>query len=270
MNATPTFKTLEEEGWNQRAFTYDAFTAALTRQGIEPLLEAGGVAAGQDLLDLCCGTGLVSAAALSRGARVVGVDFAESMVEAARQKGLPARFEIGDAEALNFPEASFDRVVCNFGLYHLAEPDRAIIGSFRVLRPGGRFAWTTWCGPEHSPFFRIVAENVEAHGRLNVGLPPAPPPFHLAERAEAERVMRSAGFAEVAVAELPSILVWPLGSFIEFLEKATVRITMVLRRQEPAARERIETAITDGLAAYAHDGVIRAPMPSMVVSGIKS
>jgi ubiquinone/menaquinone biosynthesis C-methylase UbiE len=265
----PTFKSLEQDGWNERAAVYDEFSAALTRQGIGPVLDAAGIGHGHEVLDLCCGTGLVATAALERGAHVTGVDFAPSMIEIVRRKGLSARFEAGDAEALGYLEASFDRVVCNFGLYHLAEPDRAIAEAHRVLRPGGRFAWTTWCGPDRSAVFRIVMESVRTFGAMEVGLPPAPPPFRLADRAEAERSMRAVGFAGVVVAELPSVLAWPLGSVTDFLYKATVRMTMLLRGQEPDARERIEAAIVDALVEYATDGMVRAPMPSVVVSGIK-
>ena len=267
MSGTTTFKSLELAGWSERADAYDRFTAALTGQVIEPLLDAAGVGSGQDVLDLCCGTGLVTAAALERGARVTAVDFAPSMIEAARRKGLAARFAVGDAEALRLPDASFDRVVCNCGLFHLADPDRAMAEARRVLRPGGRFGWSTWCGPERSPMFRVVLEAVAAAGGADVGLPPAPPPFRLAEPTQAERAMQAAGFARVTTAEVPAVLAWPLASIVDFLDRATVRVAMLLRAQEPAARRRIEELIVGGLAAHAEGGTVQAPMPSLVVVG---
>ena len=267
MGSGGSFKTLELAGWSERAASYDAFTATLTKQAMPALLDAAHLAFGLDLLDLCCGTGLVSARAEALGTRVVGLDFSSAMIEVARAKGLAARFEVGDAEALPCGDGTFDRVVCNFGLFHLNDPDRAVAEARRVLRPSGRFAWTTWCGPDRSPVFRAVFSAVKEHGSLDVGLPPAPPPFRLADPAEAERTMRAAGFTDVTVVESPAELVWPLASLPEFLGRATVRMAMLLSAQALTVRPRIEAAIQEMLTGYADAGLLRVPMPAVVVAG---
>lgn len=138
MSEQPTFKSLEHEGWSERAAGYDDYTARITNFGIAPLLDAADIGLGQRVLDVCCGTGLVAAAAVERGASVVGIDISEDMVAIAAAKSITAVFGVGDAEALAFDDASFDGVICNFGLYHLPDPDRAIAEAARVLRPGGR------------------------------------------------------------------------------------------------------------------------------------
>ncbi|GLQ53681.1 hypothetical protein GCM10010862_09400 [Devosia nitrariae] len=198
---------------------------------------------------------------------MIGTDICEAMVVEAGAKGLAAEFQIGDAEALSFPDASFDRVVCNFGLYHLPDPDRAIMEAARVLKPGGRYAFTTWCGPEVSPLFRIIPAAVRTHGTPDVGLPEAPPPFRLANRMESVRVMRDAGFEDVAFVDITSVLECPIDEVIGFLEQGTVRMTMVLRAQALEPRRRIEQEIRDRLSEYAEDGVVRLPMPAIVASG---
>lgn len=263
----PTFKSLERQGWSERAGAYDEYTARITSPGIAPLLAAAGIAAGQRVLDVCCGTGLVAAEAADREASVVGLDISEAMIAAAKAKGLPVEFQAGDAEALPFADASFDRVVCNFGLYHLPEPDRAIAEAARVLKPGGRYAFTTWCGPDTSPLFRIIPEAIQAHGTPDVGLPPAPPPFRLADRAESMRILLDAGFHDIAFADFRSVLQCPMDKVVEFLEQGTVRMTMVLRAQTPEARRRIERNIRDRLSAHAEGQVLSLPMPAIVVAG---
>lgn len=151
-----TFKALEQQGWSERAATYDITTSRVTNYGIAPLLDAAGIGPGQKVLDVCCGTGLVTIRALERGADLVGIDISEAMVAAAAAKRLKATFRAADAEALPFSDAVFDRVICNFGLYHLADPDQAIAEAARVLVRGGRYAFTTWCGPDVSPLFRVI------------------------------------------------------------------------------------------------------------------
>lgn len=268
MDEQPTFKSLERQGWSDRAAGYDDYTARITNPGIAPLLAAARLAPGQQVLDVCCGTGLAAAAAAARGASLIGLDISEAMIAAANEKGLAAEFRVGDAEALPFADAAFDRVICNFGLYHLPDPDRAIAEAARVLKRGGRYAFTTWCGPDVSPLFRIIPEAIKLYGTMDVDLPPAPPAFRLADRGESARVMREAGFVDVAFAEFKSVLECPVGEVIEFVEQGTVRMTMALRAQTAVARSRIEQEIQNKLAAFGADGMLRLPMPAIVANGM--
>ena len=264
-----TFKSLEHQGWNERASAYDAYTARFTGYGIDPLLQAAGIASGQAVLDVCCGTGLIAQAAAGRGASVTGIDISKDMIAMAKTKGIACQFQVGDAEALPFGDAHFDRVICNFGLYHLPEPDLAIAEAARVLRPDGVYAFTTWCGPDVSPLFRIVPEAIQAHGKMDVGLPPAPPPFRLADRTESMRVMAATGFSDVSFVDVPAVFECKRDEVIDFLEKSTVRLTMLLQAQSSAARSAIHQAIREKLATFATQDRLRLPMPAILVRGVK-
>src|SRR5436853_476147 len=79
-----------------------------------------------------------------RGAIPIGLDFSEEMIAIAKKKFPRIEFREGDAQNLPFPDASVDRVVANFSLLHLAKPERACAEACRVLKNGGRFAFTTW------------------------------------------------------------------------------------------------------------------------------
>ena len=136
-------RVFEHAGWQQAAADYTATFAQATRGFIEDLLDAARVGAGMRVLDLACGPGLVAAAAVGRRALPVGLDFSSAMIALARADHPGIRFEEGDAEVLPFADEAFDAVVANFGIHHVAEPNRALTEARRVLRPGGRVAFTS-------------------------------------------------------------------------------------------------------------------------------
>lgn len=92
--------------------------------------------AGERILDLGCGDGVLTARIAGTGATVVGVDASPILLDAARARGLDVR--LGDAQALTF-DAEFDAVFSNAALHWMREADRVIDGVRRALRPGGRF-----------------------------------------------------------------------------------------------------------------------------------
>ncbi|MFD6353301.1 class I SAM-dependent methyltransferase [Nocardia tengchongensis] len=103
-----------------------------------------GIRPGDHAIDLGCGPGRL-ANELARQAgpqgRVVGVDPSAPMIEYARAHAAAnCTFELGAAQSLPYPDASFDVATCTFAMHHIAEADRitALAGIFRVLRPGGR------------------------------------------------------------------------------------------------------------------------------------
>jgi SAM-dependent methyltransferase len=90
------------------------------------------------VLELCCGSGLMTEALARRGARVTGTDVSAQALERARERarryGFDARFQAADAEALPFRDGAFDIVAVHDGLHHLDAPDRAIREMARVAR----------------------------------------------------------------------------------------------------------------------------------------
>ena len=142
------FAEMERRSWSDaaRASGYVQLFASAPDQAIKSLLDAAGANRDLKALDLCCGQGNVSEALLSRGCRVVGVDFSPAMLAFARKRARKSRFIQADAQDLPFPDAELDVVVSNLGVCHVPDQPRALAEARRVLRSGGRFAMTAWCG----------------------------------------------------------------------------------------------------------------------------
>jgi ubiquinone/menaquinone biosynthesis C-methylase UbiE len=106
------------------------------------------IRAGSDVLDVACGTGNLAIPAARAGARVAGVDIASNLIDQARQRAaaenLTIDFKLGDAEALPFPDASFDMVVTMFGAMFAPRPEVVAAELARVCRPGGMIAMANW------------------------------------------------------------------------------------------------------------------------------
>ena len=145
------------EHFTARAMAYDRSSSWCTDEVLcERIFEAANVGPGDRVLDVACGTGLVSKHFKSRVARVVGVDITSDMFEQARphvDELIPA-----PAEALPFPDDTFDAVVCRQGIQFMNLPE-AIHSMVRVLKPGGRIVLVnlTSSGPEdRDEYFEIL------------------------------------------------------------------------------------------------------------------
>src|SRR5206468_1796371 len=165
------FTTFEHVGWERVADKYHSVWSSLTRQFIPHLISAAQVSPGMSLLDVACGPGYVSAAVKRLGAVPTGIDFSEKMVAIAKQMFPEIPFAHGDAQDLPLRDASFDRVLTNFGLLHVSDPERACAEACRVLKPKGQLGFSVWAGPDKSAGAKIVNDAIEAHANLDVGLP---------------------------------------------------------------------------------------------------
>jgi ubiquinone/menaquinone biosynthesis C-methylase UbiE len=265
-----TFKDLERDGWNARSSVYASFAGRMTGKAAPSILDAVRARGPMRLLDVCTGPGYVAAGAVERGCSAVGVDIAAGMIDEARRRVSGAEFHVGDAEALAFPDASFDAVTSAFGMLHLAEPEKAIAEAFRVLRPGGRYAWTVWCGPERAQLSGIAQEAMSAHADLTVPMPPAPPRELFSSEENARAALERAGFVEVVSEELPlTFHADGIDAVWEWFDKGTVRTAALLHRQTAPVQARIKEAILAGAARFVSGGKLTIPNHAIMHSARK-
>ncbi len=169
------FKAAQREAW--ASFVP---VEIITTPPAAKLVKFAAIDKGQRVLDVACGTGVVAVTAARRGAKVSGLDLTPTLVDRARKNAGIAGVEIdfieGDAEALPYPDASFDVVLSQFGHIFAPRPAVAVKEMLRVLKPGGRVAFSTW-PPEHftGRMFAFVARHAPPPPAGSE--PPAPPPL---------------------------------------------------------------------------------------------
>lgn len=265
------FREFEHAGWENIPGSYHEAFGRLTVQAVEPLLNAAGVKRRLKFLDIATGPGYVAAAAAKRGATVLGVDFSPSMVVQARQLHPGMDFRDGDAEQLPLGNGLFDAAAMNFGILHLGQPEKALVEAHRVLRSGGRFAFSVWAPPQETIGFGIVLRAVELHGEPRVELPEGPPFFRYSDGEECKRGLIVAGFESPTVTRVSQVWRLPPGDgLFNAMKDSTVRTAGLLRAQKPTVLNKIRAAMRTELAKYTKRDVVSLPMPALIASGIKS
>jgi SAM-dependent methyltransferase len=261
------FRKFEHEGWEEVAPRYHEGFAAVTIQSVESLLDAAGVKKGMRVLDLACGPGYAAAAAGNRGATAIGLDFSSVMVEEAKRRyPRVVQFQEGDAEQLSFPDRSFDAVVLNFGMLHLARPELALSEANRVLRQGGRVAYTVWDTADRAIGFAIVLGAIQKFGDLSVPIPPGPAFFRFSDPEESKRVLAAAGFSDIRVTHIPQT--WRLSSpdaLFEVMYNGSVRNAALLRAQKPEVLDAIRLEMRRAVEELHSE----LPMPAVLASGAR-
>src|SRR5262245_18348516 len=163
---------MPENAQDRAAFTYNAAADFFDASPLSfwdyfgrRTIELASLSNGSRVLDVCCGTGasaLRAAEAVGPKGSVIGIDLAKQLLDLARTKAIQRRlsnieFEIGDMLSMRFPVASFDAVVCVFGIFFVPDMAKAVSELWSRIRPGGKLAVTTWgqnfCEPANKGFW---------------------------------------------------------------------------------------------------------------------
>jgi len=223
------------------------------------IVEAVGASPGHAILDLASGSGqpaLALAAAVGPQGSVTASDQSAGMLtvvkENARRENLTnLRFEQAEAEALPFPDATFDGVTCRFGAMFFSEPLRAMRECLRVLRPGGRAAFVVWGAPEQ-PFFGMTAGVLRRFVTFPDPEPGAPHVFRFAAPGSLVQVMRDAGFlpASEEPRRVPCERVGTTESFWEEFREVAAPFRAMIAALPPDRRAELDRAVLAAMQPY--------------------
>ena len=208
------YKNAQREQWNKDGAawrrwspTLDGWYGEVTRQ----MLDLGHIQPGQRILDIAAGAGEPAVSAAERvgpSGYVLATDISEGIVElareVARQRGLEqVDTRAMDGEAPDLPDASFDAVLCRFGLMYMPHPVTALRAWRRVLRPGGRVAVAVFSSPERNSWGALPASIIRRRAHLPPPVPGQPGPFSLGAPGVLEDAFHRAGFPDCEVRALP-------------------------------------------------------------------
>ena len=257
------------------------FRERRNRESTELLLARLGIAGGESVLEIGCGTGALTvplAALVGERGRVVAVDISEPMLKVARQRvgerGLQnVTLLLGDAQVFEFEPAAFDLATSRMGVMFFADPAAAFRNIDGALKPGGRLVFACW-GP--------LAENRHWLISYDIALrhlgPPAPQPAHepsplaFADPDYIRGVLAAAGFAEITVERAHPTIIG--GSPEEEARQALMMgpTARLIEGKKPteATRQTIAREIEAAFAGEASSGPILLPATVFLVAARRS
>jgi len=202
-------KRVQRYGWDKAAVYYENFWHHNLRPAQDQLMEFAAIQPGERILDIACGTGLISfrAAELTGNTGyVLGTDISDKMVDICRQSAIEKNltnieFDRMEAETLKVPESSFDLALCALGLMYVTDPALALKEMYKALKPGARAVSAVWgrrqyCG--WAEIFEIVDKRVSSEV--------CPMFFYLGNPTVLDVHFANAGFKDLKTSTINTIL----------------------------------------------------------------
>lgn len=263
---------MQRYGWDKAARDYEAGWRVQLEPAQSQMLEIAALQPGERVLDVACGTGLVSFRildAVGGTGAVVGTDISAEMVAMARglaaERGIRnATFERLDAEAMALDEADFDVAVCALGLMYVPDPVKALGEMYRLVKPGGRAAASVWgargkCG--WAEIFPIVDARVASEV--------CPMFFQLGTKDSLARCFAEAGFINVRSERLEVDL--PFASDDDALHAAFRGgpVALAYSRFDDPTRESANAEYLRSIEPYRDGGRYRIPGEFVATVGLK-
>ena len=265
-------RRVQRYGWDKAAAFYEQYWAAQLLPAQDRLMAFAALQPGERVLDVACGSGLVTfraATAVQPGGSVLATDISEAMVTIVRQRAerdawAHVAAERMDGEELRVGDATFDVALCALGLMYMPEPEGALREMYRALRPGGRAVVAIWgarreCG--WAEIFSIVDKRVQSEV--------CPLFFRLGGGDALSMVMQGAGFADVTVERMATTLHYDSASDACGAAFAGGPVALAYARFDEATRAEVHAEYIASVAAYAHGEVLDVPGTFVIARGVR-
>ena len=207
---------------------------------------------GDTVLELAAGladTGLMAARLVGESGRVIVTDFTPEMVAAARQRAEElgvhnAEFRVLDAERMDLETDSVDGVLCRWAYMLMIAPQAAFAETRRVLRLGGRLAFSVWAARERNPALSLVGRVLVELGHIPPPDPEAPSAFAMADPGRIRELVVGAGFAEPEIEEVSFRLPFAdRDAYWRYLIETSASSSPVLRSLPPEEQDRVREQV---------------------------
>ncbi len=253
------------DGWERRrAQVWD-----VSHEVGERLVDALDPQPGETILELACGpgdTGFAAAARLGAAGKLLSTDFAEAMVASARRRsaelGLTnVEHRVVDGQEIDLPDSSVDGILCRWGYMLMPDPGRALAETWRVLRPGGRVAFSVWAEARDNPWASVAGKVAVDLGFANPPEPDTPGPFRLGDIDRLRELTERTGFVAPNIENV--VLTWRYASFDEYWDTSrdlsfNLKTTLLTLGEKDV--HRLRTSTEQALAPYTgDDGALTIP-----------
>lgn len=255
------------------ALAYEAnLVPAMFRPWTPELLNRASPQAGDRVLDVACGTGIVARQAtpvVGAEGSVVGLDISPPMLEVAASlpepEGAPISWEQGSADELPFPDSSFDLVLCQQGLQFVPDKPAAVREMHRVLNPGGRAGVSVWRGLDHQPVFAALDDAIDRHLGYSAG-----DPFSLGDAGELRSLFDDAGFDDTHLEAVSRNVHFPSAEgFVRIIVMSAAAVIPEFAELDDETKDSmigtVGTDVEGRLQPYRDNGGLTFPMESHIV-----
>jgi ubiquinone/menaquinone biosynthesis C-methylase UbiE len=265
-------RRIQRYGWDKAAMYYEKFWQKQLKPAQDRMLEIAKLSSGEKIIDIACGSGLVSFKAAKQAGEngfVLGNDISDSMINICRQSATERKisniaFERMDAEDLKVNDNEYDVVLCALGLMYVPDPLKALKEMYRVLKPGGRAVTLVWGQRDHcgwAEIFEIVDRRVSSEV--------CPMFFNLGNKDMLKRNFDAASFKEVSSERMNVELEYDSDEDAYGAAFAGGPVALAYNKFSEDVKKEVQAEYIDSIKLYKNINRYLVPGEFVIVKGIK-